>query len=488
MRKFHWIMSVCLSFFSLSVMAQSVDAEALEKVAHRLGVSEDSLVAFHSSLKASRRGGSAAEECLDVLGDSKAQRSDFLKCLTQSGDLGERTYGALLKAKSKRIQSQLQKEVSVQKTILLLSWLEDVVRESLAANGKVANIYNVEKQKFVPGTTLADFLSKAGVQSGDILLSVGDSSISSIIPQSTFPPRRFSHAFFAKVGAKGRITLVESLIETGVKRTSQEEMLKHKYHSITVLRLKQNLPQREKLLARMLEVAESYVGRPYDNQFDVASDKKIFCSELVAASLAKAMSEVWSRPTSAAQVLPEMSVIPTNSRLRFLSAFGISNKFMPSPGDLLSSQYFDIAVDYRNTQSLFRLWGNLMIANTLIERADQGYVMKSPGLAAPHLELQFRMTEASGGTLSILKSTLTRPILGLELGLIPSSLNGTNLAFLWVYNNLIFEPTRGELDELLEKERSEKSLISLAPWRLQSLVDQAYANNRNLPSVLAREK
>jgi hypothetical protein len=195
---------------------------SLKRGAIRFGISSQSFVDFYASLRDKTFSENTDSlKCFKDFVDSNAARTALLKCMSQKGrsSLSDAVYEKLFDMRQDRIQSP-QADLETHKTLALLAWLEDLVRARRLEQGLAAAWY-VKGEGFVDITHHADF----PYQDGDVLLVLGGSSISSVITQSTFPQRKYSHALMMQVRDQEPVTM-ESLIETGLIAKQRINFLK----------------------------------------------------------------------------------------------------------------------------------------------------------------------------------------------------------------------------------------------------------------------
>ncbi|MCB0392712.1 MAG: hypothetical protein KDD58_15590 [Bdellovibrionales bacterium] len=296
------------------------------------------------------------------------------------------------------------------KSLKLIAFIEDLVfsrRVIESKNKNQGSNWYVVGQGWKNYKTHYDF----PYENGDIVLSFGSSSISTIISQITLPQSRYSHAFYVGKEAESRYT-VEALIETGVKRFEFDEFKSHTYNRILVLRLK-NKDKRD----QMLQCAKNYIDTPYDEEMDINNHNKIFCAELVAACLSEVLNK------SITEVIPQTSYIP-NQAASFANLLGVKNQLMTSPGDLLSSQELEIVAQYRRSENLLSIWQRY-ISGYLFMRA-----LKYGARVKPSIGLNI---------LGFFAGIINNLVPGVRLT--PEAISARALPFLGVMEHKLFRPS-----------------------------------------------
>ena len=339
-------------------------------LAKKFGVSESSLANFWQGISSVQP--STPQDCLNLLDDNDTQRSLFLDCLADQGKniLNETLYKDINHYKLKKLQFTNSPEG--QKTITLLFIIEELIKFERNLKGKNSNWYSVENG-FLDISDKADF----PYENGDILLEVGSSSISALITQSTFPERKFSHAFVLKIDDKAFQTF-EALIETGVTSRSKKELFKNEFQTVLVLRLKDK-DKRATVSQVATQCAEEHYNKntPYDFAFDSSNEDRMFCSELVSTCFAKGIYEANNGQVSFEDVrdnfISQQATVKSDALFKFLNNFGVTQETMPSPGDLLSSPYLEVVAEFRKTDSnQSKLWNVISWGDIFVNKIDQG--------------------------------------------------------------------------------------------------------------------
>lgn len=357
------------------VAAVRVDAapSPLEGIAARGGVEPAAFQNFFDAVSKTATADNKTIElgsasCLSRFDDTNARRTEAVECLTRFGASGLHAalFDRVMAAHIPRM-SQLPSEEML-KSLALLNYLEDLIRARVTLIGQQAHWY-VPGQGFLKSGSKEDFK----FEDGDIVLGLGNSSISSLISQVTNPPGRYSHAFMVRV-RNGQPTTVESLIETGVEEFPWKHFVKDNYNTLTVIRWKNpaNRAQVTRAASDMAyEFAQKKIG--YDTEIDLDSDSKMFCTELVVKSYMKASGESESR------LLPHKAVVRSELAFRHVQNLGVMNRTFVAPGDLLNSDLFEVVGEYRRTEDLFKSWKLFLMGDVFLERIEENYVV-TPGL------------------------------------------------------------------------------------------------------------
>jgi len=368
--------------FNLTGNSQFVDhyAYAEEMAAWRFGVSIKDLQSFfeviHEQAKTSRSidFNFQSEKCVDQLGDvasvSTFERLNFINCLK---NLGLKNYNVRLMHEIENKKSQFLKiadgNIESLRTADLLQWIEDIIRQNIKEAGYASSWFKFidnEKTKstFTSGTRSDDFEFK----DGDVVLSFGSTSISSLIPNATWPARRFSHAFIVKHKEKDLVT-IESIIEEGVKTQNFKHYGDDEINNLVVLRWS-NLVNRDEVSLKAASVAYSLIGKPYNIAMDWNDESKFFCSQLVAFSYGQ------SSNISAQEMTPKASKIRSKILGKYLRNLGVVKEEMNSPGDFLASDKFTVVADFRRSENLMKSWEMLIWGDLYSSRIEAGYHVK----------------------------------------------------------------------------------------------------------------
>lgn len=447
-------------------------AAARLRVSGRFGVEAEVLSSFSEAIRP-KDGGSARPESpsgdlIALLEDTVESRSELLRQLTARGRpaLGEDLFRALFERRLD-LNQRIPLSRESMRTLALLAWLEDLTRASLHESGLPSAWYD-RRSGFLPSSSHAEF----SFEDGDILLVTGGSSISALITQATQPQRKFSHALIVRL-QDGRWSTLETLIETGAVSRSSEEISRLSLQAVQVLRWR-NPEERPTIARQASEVGASYVDRrvPYDSEIDLADSSRLFCSELVA----RAYAEASGLPVE--DMVPELARVRSEAVQRYLRNLGLRNPVMVSPGDLTASSCFEVVAEYRKSEDLAHLWKMMITADVFIERLERGYVFR------PWLGADLVATLAGFGDFFL---GVPRRLLGVDLALIPASLDRRAVATLMTQEKTLFRRARKRA-EALSATGSEPTLFDLCLFGYWSEVSQAMEEDRVLRRVLSPDR
>lgn len=128
------------------------------------------------------------------------------------------------------------------------------------------------------GKTLSALTRKVGVREGDLILRHGNGLWSNFIRDSNLSDKRFSHVGVVVRGVEGEFFVVHADCDAAglgeVRREPLANFLREA-RRVGVLRPRAGVP------AARVRAAESFVGRPFDRNFDLADDSELYCTELV---------------------------------------------------------------------------------------------------------------------------------------------------------------------------------------------------------------
>lgn len=423
------------------------------RVLSRIGVGEGSYFKFQKSLAASQANEVRSEsaQCISRLQDTDSGRSEFLECLARygRGGLNENLFLSAYTENQKRIKDEVNLSLEKEKTKLLLFYLQDLVREQRERNNERSAWFLPNQGFDVRARLHSDF----DYQDGDAILMIGNSSISSLISQATYPQRRYSHAALVRV-RDNRFGTAEALIESGVVSHDMEYFKKGQLQTVTVLRWNQNdLGIREKASDCGARHVES--NTPYNFSMSLENRNAMFCSQLVVQCYADASE------TDVNALIAKPASIRSRPVLKYLDNFGVSSEVMPSPGDIAASRFFTPVADYRRTRdpktdeiSIHRLWDLFLMGDVFIDRLESGYQIKwnvfTKGLMFPLLSMVDRLGEFFMG------------IVGVDRQLIPRGVRTQTLGHMSVLEITIYKDTFKIASKLNKKyfKQDLKSLLS----------------------------
>ncbi len=491
------------------------DAHALILIAHRTGVAPHVWRNFFRNLDRSRAApkppvpAETSPHCLEAFDDTWTARGRFLECLGQRGvhGLTDTLYADIYQARLERIRSA-DNNAEIQRSIATMSYVEDLIREKIRViDRRDSQWYHHEKRRFVfypeqtlpvrrerallPGQRIAqepfaNHFSQFPFESGDIVLSVGGTSISTLIPLTTSPQRRYAHVFIVGRKPGEPLRVMESIIEKGVVGSDEPGFRSQSYHGLAVLRMKKNLPdvspqQRQDIIRLATRLAQTQVERraPYNMSMDMSRDDALgfFCSHLVAWAYAKAAMIVLDGkgmedpvPESRLrQLVPAFATALSPEVFRFLNTLGVNSEEMPSPGDLMASDFIEIVADFRATNALLEFWTKFLVAHTFIERLNLGYTL------IPPRNLTVKTIRGS--------SWFKRHIL--DFGLIPDAIAGQALVNIYTYDRKVFGPVTSEI---MSSYDPHSSLLDHPPWTIRGHASHIMSGNRRVARHLRRPR
>lgn len=387
-----------------------------------------------------------SETCLDSLRDSAKSRNELLECLSAHGAAGltPELGHALFIERGLRLQAQPSKE-SIQ-TSALLGFVEDIVREKLRADGQDAVWMDVEKG-YINGREKTDFEFK----DGDVVIGLGNSSLSSLISQVTNVPSRYSHAFVVRI-RDGKMATIESLVETGVKSFPLQHLIDDPYNQLTVLRWKDDAT-RAAVTRKASDWAQSVADRKaeYDMEMDFSEDEKIYCSELVA----KAYAYASGIPVN--KIVTHRSGIDDDKVFKFTKLIGVAKREYVAPGDLFNTDQFEIVAEYRKPDDLMRAWELYLMGDLFVERLQEGHqVLPDPVLLT---------VPVVAWVAQLLPSIFHEDARLIPKSIGPYAMSVMATTELHIYNNAI-----GKLKKTIKGNRS---LLNLSPWEIRAELDRA---------------
>jgi hypothetical protein len=334
--------------------------KSLHKLANKAGVAPQELENLYFSLGKAPQTSQSSAPCVASLENNQSSRERFLDCLGARGnralsaDLGRSLF-------KKRLRLLAQSPTSSRvRTLALVTYIEDLVRENLRNQGRPMSW--ITPSGYLRGFEQTDF----AFEDGDVVVGLGNSSLSSLISQITNTPSRYSHAFIVRKRA-GKMTTLESLVETGVKEFPLKHFSKDPYNQLTVLRWKGG--NRRQVAASASDWAKSFADReaPYDMEMDFSEDEKIYCSELIVKAYARATG------VSPERLFTHQSKITSQAVRNFAGLMGVKKSVFFSPGDLFNTDYFEVVADYRKPGDLMRSWELYLMGDLFMERINGGH-------------------------------------------------------------------------------------------------------------------
>ncbi|MBT3231319.1 MAG: hypothetical protein HN356_00745 [Calditrichaeota bacterium] len=207
------------------------------------------------------------------------------------------------------------------------------------------------------------------VHSGDILVSRGGAPTSALIARGNDYPGNFSHAALVYVSeTTGEASVIESLIEHGVKISTVDDYLHDTKLRIMLLRVRSDIPSMitdpwipHKAAGYIYQkTREEHI--PYDFAMDTRDGEKQFCSEVVSQSFREWGVQLWSA----------VSNISGSGIKNWLSAFGVRNFKTQQPSDLEYDPKLRVVVEWRDFKTLTKDRIDNAIVDVMLEDAEAG--------------------------------------------------------------------------------------------------------------------
>lgn len=385
-------------------------------ISQRSGLGLSALDALHVPLKKSApETDQDAISCLNHFDDNTAARNATAICLSQTGIPTTQDFFARVHHE-RLLRLQRNTTHEEEQSLALLTYLEDLVRFRRHDSQLSASWFSTEGG-FLQGSEILDF----PFEDGDVVLGLGNSSVSALISQVTTPASRYSHAFLVRKTAAGLVTL-ESLIETGVKEFSAEKLQKSSYNHLTVLRWSDEATRAD--VARRASIFASQAAEKrlkYDGEIDFDSDDRMFCTELVAKAYAHASG------MNPKEIVPEFSEIPLGGSFDFLKILGVTSSRVLSPGDLLTGDRFRVVAEFRRASQLTRAWELYLMGSLFIQKLQEGYTLRTD----PRLNIL---------TIPVMIAQMIPGVVSDDLRLIPESLDRSAFAKMATMELRIFAP------------------------------------------------
>jgi hypothetical protein len=441
---------------SVTISGKKSQTNSLESLASYAGVRGAAFASFFELQKeAGVFGERDALDCFRSFEDNLEGRSSFLLCL---GAAGSGAYTPALYSRLQALRVEKYKAQYTQDThasVALLSYLEDLTRAHLFQKGLKASWFDAKNKRFLEIGHYSEF----PYNNGDILLSIGGTSISTLIPMVTQPRRRYSHAFMMRKNDV-RLSTLEAIIERGVISDGFQEFASHPLNGLLVLRLADSVGTseeiRNEIRARAVEIAESALGSPYNSAMDLSSTDSFFCSQLVAWAYSSAAREVLEKHGIAhgdlkiSSLIPQFGKIYDESTFSFLKLIGVEQRVMASPGDLVASPFVEVAADYRDATALVSFWTRMLSSYHFVSMLSDGYIVDPKDKAASRLGWRV-------GKFHDFYSANFQ-----ELSLLPDALTGEAVSFLFAYDHNIYKPTVAAV----LKKLNEKKFTEVPPWEI----------------------
>lgn len=465
-------------------------ADSLAYFEQRFGVSAESFSQFQAAMQGRGPGaGFDLMACFEEFDHTFERRSQFLDCLGQGtpARFDEEFYQRIFFFKLAQIRNHWGNAASIHQSVAVLSIIEDMTRENIKKKlGRSAQWFQVEEDSVLGRgrfLTQQDFYDYP-FQDGDILLSMGTSSISASIPMVTEPQRRYSHSFLIGLDAKGRPETYEAIIERGVIKDDYKAFQDHKYRQLTVLRLKDEVPgvytreQRRQIIAHAMDFVKDKVRRKvnYNFTFTIGSNDTFFCSNLVVESFRYGIQKVLyeGKPLPSAEthyraLLGSFAEIPNPNHRKFLGAFGMTAEKIPAPGDILASGFLEVVADYRKVDELLEMWQALTAVNVMLERIGYG----------ARVDMDTVKGNVGAVLLDVAKLKPIRWMIERRWGYKIKPISDDALRFMIAWEQNVFSPVDDSVTDQLKKLKVD-SLYEVSPWTIRAYAGLAASTNEKV--------
>jgi len=207
------------------------------------------------------------------------------------------------------------------------------------------------------------------IHSGDILTSRGGAATSALIARGNDYPGNFSHIALVHVDEpNGKISVVESHIESGVGVRPIEQYLAETKLRVMVLRLRSDLPQlvANPMLphqAASLALSNALARHiPYDFAMEHSDPSKQFCSEVATAAYQPLGVRLWMN----------LSQVSTRGVTSWLAALGVRNFESQEPSDLEYDPQLQVVAEWRDSETLFKDHVDNAVVDAMLEGAERG--------------------------------------------------------------------------------------------------------------------
>lgn len=390
----------------------------------------------------------------DEIADTVEARDEMLQRLAEGGyaNFDEDLFKEIFHQKQLKLRKP--SDLESQRTITLLSWLEDLVREGLYLAGK-ARGERVQTQWYLPASgtfwqdhkTIRDF----PFEDGDVMITMFPAALSTFIGMSTTPQRRHSHAALMRK-RDGRTRVVESRPPAGVSANRLSQLEQRPISSYTILRLRSDIEKRETIATRASDLAYEAIGRPYDVNMTGDPEKGFYCSQLVAWSYATAASEVLGRQVKIDELLPQVARVMSPALRDYMKRTGVEVETFVSPGDLNASRHVEVVGDYRRTDSLTEFWSQLLLSHVFVERLNAGWRAQS-GAMRPLFSL-IKWWERNIR----------------DINAMPDGMTARSLVTLYDFEMNIYRPVLKAAVAQLQSSGRPMQLRAMAPWEIRGAI------------------
>ena len=495
--------SPCFVFMALAYPAHAqaqIETDGKSEFAVASGVSRSVLEKFFATVKKSQ-GARVSEDpksanCLQGLENTEASRTRALECLTnvfESGADSRVTTSPLnekLAIAAQELRAQLvhvrPPTAEIFRTIALLSWLDDLIRVTAERAGLPSKWLMFGKGFDPVKKDHLDF----PFQHGDVVIEFGGNAASAMNSAATFPPRRFSHAYFITV-ENGQVGGIEAMPKNGVSLITPEDFRKKHAAEFLVLRW-DNEAQRGSVAHEAIECAKAQLKKQYDGLLDTFDQTKFFCSELVAYCLARAKKKVDVDAISA-EATPFNFINLDKVRPEAWPLFkylGMEHAEYASPGSLLASPDLKFVGEFKNPAKIFSTWQALVLGEVFYsvfaeDNPRRRCLMLSDGMlrrscAIPELMDTLLKNWQKMSSASDPASTEMRR-------LFPTDVRAYSLPYLFTISHSILAVAYRKVNEMLIR-RGDVNLnvLSTPPWELWVLYDRVLYKDQDVASYLVK--
>jgi len=251
-------------------------------------------------------------------------------------------------------QSEVTRECvdAVRNAIRYTRFAEDSLAEWLYANSEKPS--KVPAELFtggLPHTILNPKFEKIDYRPGDLLLMRGQSFVSAMIARIGDGDAQFSHLGIIGQDAKGKLYVVEALIETGMIYTPLDEFLKKEEARIVLLR-QEDAELGKKAARKVFDYVYNVRSKgkvvPYD--FGMIDDEhsEMFCSEVIRFAYKEASNGEYQVPafrTSFSRLIDS----------DFMSGMGIKARETFAPADIDLDPRFEVIAEFRTIPKLRKI-------------------------------------------------------------------------------------------------------------------------------------
>jgi len=433
--------------------------KSLTQVSLRAGVRPEALRGLFDAIKNTSAtqniSSQLIQNCSSKFSSDLESRSEMLNCLSRLGRsaLNEELHFSLEEFTPALYKTQHKSES--EKSLFLIGLIEDMIRQNRVDQGLAAHWFD-SKKGYLPSKTQRDY----HYQHGDVMLGMGNTSISSLISHVTVPQSRFSHAFLMKENADKSFSTLEALVETGPREFKPDHFIKDPYNELWLTRWK-NSRERANVSSKAVDWASRVAKekRPYDLKMDIRDDSKIFCSEFIIRALTEATGK------SVEDIAPVPSKITNDKIFEYIKRVSVESREIPAPSDMLESPYLEVLAKYRKADDLYREWELFLMGDLFVERLKEGANFDADPL--------YMAASTPIYALQLFPSLLVS-----EARLIPKKIGPGTLAVMATTELKLYKPAIKWARKQLNAE-SDMNLLSTSPWLVRAYYDYWMDNSIN---------